>query len=153
MKTGRLLSPAVLLLVLVLERAAAQDPWSWRCEGDLCVREEARSDQARTSLNTCLLSCSPASLLWPRPRNFTLGKFSPHLSPHSVLLPDLQFSEQERLSSLSTWRGSLSTVLALAARWMRGCSRQWTDRWVLLLQVITNYRSLRSDIPADQWSQ
>ena len=95
----RVLYPAVFVLLLLLERrTASQDPWSWRCDEAVCVKEEGRPGQARTSLNSCLLYCSPASLLWPRPRNSSLGKFSPPFLPHS-----LKFTDQEAVSCPSTW--------------------------------------------------
>ena len=60
----------IFLLVGVGE--GQESPWRWGCQAGVCVKG---AEGAQASLSSCLLSCSPESLLWPLPRNWSHGEY------------------------------------------------------------------------------
>ena len=77
MLIDRKLSFILLPLLLVPKSFVSSDsPWSWYCNENVCSKVLEEDSSSQTSLSQCLLTCSPETVLWPLPQNYSLGKSS-----------------------------------------------------------------------------
>ena len=64
------------LIILMTCGYSFCSPWTWECKQNVCTKALHQQGQNQMGLSECLLSCDPTTLLWPLPRNCSLGKNS-----------------------------------------------------------------------------